>query len=296
MASRLLRRATRCRRLGATLMASLKIFILCFFMTLFLQVQPSQAEEMFSAEQATDAELASELNNPLADLLIIPIQFNYDKDIGADDDGWRLKTNIQPVIPFNLNNDWNLITRTIIPVIYQEDIYSGAGSQFGLGDTFLNLFFSPVKPTAGGIIWGAGPVLLLPTATESLLGTKKWGAGPTSLVLTQLGSWTVGTLASHIWSFAGDSDRNYVNNTFLQPFVSYTWPSAWSVSLNSESAYNWQTEQWAVPVTTTVAKVVRWGKLPVRLQAGIGYWLESPDEGPDGFRFLFQLNFVLPKK
>ena len=243
----------------------------------------------------TDAELGSELNNPLADLMIIPVQFNYDQDVGVNDEGWILKTNFQPVVPIQLNDDWNLITRTIIPIIKQKDIAPGSGSQSGLGDTSINLFFSPTKPSSSGIIWGVGPVLVVPTASNDLLGTDKWSAGPTSLILTQQGPWTVGTLASHIWSFAGNSDRNDVSNTLLQPFVSYTWPSAWSFAVNSESSYNWKTEEWLVPLTATVAKVVRWGKLPVRIQGGLGYWLDSPDTGPEGVRFTFQLNFVLPK-
>jgi hypothetical protein len=113
--------------------------------------------------------------------------------------------------------------------------------------------------------------LLLPTATDSLLGADKWGAGPTAVVLTLRGPWTAGMLANHIWSFAGDGDRPDISNTFLQPFVAYTWPSAWTVSVQSESNYNWKTEKWSVPLNVAVSKLVRWGKLPVSLQAGVGY-------------------------
>jgi hypothetical protein len=180
-------------------------------------------------------------------------------------------------------------------VIYQDDIFPGEGSQFGLGDINLSLFFSPRKPTSGGLTWGIGPVLLFPTATDSLLGAKKWGAGPTAVALTVRGPWTVGILANHIWSYTGDSDRQDISNTFLQPFAAYTWPSAWTVSLQSESSYNWKTEKWSVPVNVAVSKLVKWGKLPVSLQAGVGYWAESPETGPEGFRFRLQANFVLPK-
>ena len=253
------------------------------------------AEGTGGATPGGDAELAQELSNPLADLMTIPFQMNYDRDIGPLDDGSKLQTNIQPVIPFHLNDDWNLISRTIIPVIDQEDIFPGAGSQFGLGDVNLSLFFSPKKPTSGGLLWGVGPVLLFPTATDSLLGAKKWGAGPAAVALTMRGPWTVGILANHIWSYAGDSDRQDISNTFLQPFAAYTWPSAWTVSVQSESTYNWKTEKWSVPVNVAVSKLVRLGKLPVSLQAGVGYWAESPDAGPEGFRFRLQANFVLPK-
>jgi len=188
-----------------------------------------------------------------------------------------------------------LISRTIVPVIYQEDIVAGSGADFGLGDINLSLFFSPKKPAGEGLTWGFGPVLLFPTATENLLGGEKWGAGPTAVVLTVQGPWTVGMLANHIWSYAGDSDRQDISSTFLQPFVAYTWPSAWTFSVQSESTYNWETEKWSVPVNAAVSKLVRWGKLPVSLQAGIGYWAESPETGPEGFRFRLQANFVLPK-
>ena len=282
-------------------MKTAKQILSCLFMLSLLTLAPSawaqaaEAKGTGSAPRSGDAELAQELSNPLADLMTIPIQMNYDRDIGPLDDGWKLQTNIQPVIPFHLNEDWNLISRTIMPVIYQDDIFPGEGSQFGLGDINLSLFFSPKKPTSGGLLWGVGPVLLFPTATDSLLGAKKWGAGPTVVALTVRGPWTVGILANHIWSYTGDSDRQDISNTFLQPFAAYTWPSAWTVSVQSESSYNWKTEKRSVPVNMAVSKLVKWGKLPVSLQAGVGYWAESPETGPEGFRFRLQANFVLPK-
>jgi len=241
----------------------------------------------------TDAGLAQELTNPLADLVTIPIQMNFDDNIGSSDDGSKITTNIQPVIPFQVGPDLNLITRTIIPVVSQEDLFPGAGSQFGLGDINMSLFFSPRQPTSGGIVWGVGPVALLPTATNSKLGAEKWGAGPAVVVLTMRGPWTVGALANHIWSFAGDSDRQDISNTFLQPFVAYTFPSAWTVSLQTESSYNWKTEKWSVPINASVSRLVRFGRLPVSLQGGVGYWAESPASGPEGWRFRLQANLVL---
>ena len=246
--------------------------------------------------QVTDnAELAQELTNPIADIMTIPIQMNFDNDIGANDLGSKITTNIQPVIPFEANKDWNLITRTIFPVIYQDEVYPGSGSQFGLGDVLAQLFFSPKKPTSGGIIWGAGAVFRLPTATDSKLGGEKWGAGPAAVAITMRGPWTFGALGNHVWSFAGDSDRSDINNTFLQPFVAYTWPSAWTASIQSESNYNWETEQWSIPVNVAASKLVFIGKLPVSLMAGVGYWLETPETGPEGLRFRLQANIVLPK-
>lgn len=267
-------------------MKRLCYIILC---ALCVLAQPALAQE------SGDADLAQELSNPVADLISVPFQMNYDRGIGPLDDGWKLQTNIQPVVPFSINDNLNLITRTIMPVIHQDDIFPGAGSQFGLGDINMSLFFSPKKPTSGGLIWGAGPVLLFPTATDSLLGGKKWGAGPALVALTMRGQWTIGLLANHLWSYAGDSDRQDISNTFVQPFAAYTWPSAWTVSLQSESTYNWKTEKWSVPINAAVSKLVRWGRLPVSLQAGVGYWAESPETGPEGFRFRLQATFVLPK-
>ena len=109
------------------------------------------------------------------------------------------------------------------------------------------------------------------------------------------GRWTVGALGNHVWSFAGDKDRIDISNTFLQPFVAYTWPSAWTVSVQTESNYNWKLEQWSIPVNAAAAKLVKIGKLPVSLQAGVGYWVESPDAGAEGWRFRLQANIVLPK-
>jgi len=271
------------------------ISALLVLLMLYASVVPAQAEDASGAQPGGDAELAQELTNPLADLMTIPIQMNYDRDIGPVDDGWKLQTNIQPVIPFHLSQDWNVISRTIIPVISQDDIFPGAGSQFGLGDINLSLFVSPKEPTSGGVTWGIGPVLLFPTATDSLLGAEKWGAGPTAVALTTRGPWTIGALGNHIWSYAGDSDRPDISSTFLQPFAAYTWPSAWTVSVLSEGTYNWKTEKWSIPVNAAVSKLVMWGRLPVSLQAGVGYWVESPVTGPEGWRFRLQANFVLPK-
>jgi len=266
---------------------------LCFLAALLFITGPCLPEA--HAQQADDAKLAQELTNPLADLMTIPIQMNYDRNIGVRDDGSKLQTNVQPVVPFSLNPDWNIISRTIVPVTWQDDIYPGAGSQFGLGDITLSLFFSPRKVTTGGLIWGAGPVLLLPTATDSLLGADKWGAGPTAVALKLAGPWTLGALGNHIWSYSGSGNRPDISNSFIQPFAAYTLPSAWTLSVQSESTYNWHSEQWSVPLNFAVAKLVRLGKLPVSLQAGVGYWLESPSTGPEGWRFRLQANFVLPK-
>lgn len=242
------------------------------------------------------AELAKKLSNPIADLISIPFQGNYNAGIGPREDGDQFYVNVQPVIPITLNDDWNLISRTIVPIISQSDIFPGAGSQFGLGDTTQSLFFSPSKPV-NGFVWGAGPVFYLPTNTDDLLGPNKWGIGPTAVALWQGEGWTIGMLANQIWSVAGDNDEPDINATFLQPFISYSTKDAWTFSLNTESTYNWETKEWSVPLHAQVAKIVRFGKLPVQLFAAATYWANSPEDvGPTDWGVRGGFTILLPKK
>lgn len=244
---------------------------------------------------STEEELAKQLQNPVADLISVPFQFNYDQNISVNDDGERITLNLQPVVPFEFGQNWNIITRTILPVVYQDEIFPGAGSQSGISDIVQSVFFSPKAPTPSGWIWGAGPVLLLPTGSDDLLTTDKWGAGPTAVALTQKGPWSYGGLVNHIWSFAGDDDRDEVNSTFLQPFLAYTTHSAWTFSLNTESTYNWENEEWSVPINAHLSKVVNIGGQMISLVGGLRYWVESPDSGPEGFGFRFNIIFLFPK-
>ena len=265
---------------------------------------PPDSPATAPAPAGNDAQdLAKQLSNPIASLISFPLQSNYDWGLGPDGEGTQYKLNIQPVIPITLSEDWNVISRTIVPLVSQGDVIpvppAADNHQFGFGDTVQSLFFSPQKPTKGGIVWGAGPVFLIPTATDKLIGSGKWGVGPTIVVLKQIGPWTVGALANHIWSFAGNDSRDEVSSTFLQPFVGYTTKSATTFTVNAESTYDWTHKQWTVPVNFMVAQLFRpktFGLgFPIQIQVGYRHYFESAAIGPNnGVR----LNIValFPKK
>jgi hypothetical protein len=239
-----------------------------------------------------EADFAQKLANPISDLISMPFQSNLDFGVGPGDGSvWR--TNIQPVIPFAISEDWNVISRTILPVVEQEGLAITGDSldEFGLGDTLQSFFFSPKE---GSPIWGIGPVFLLPTATDSMLGGEKWGIGPTAVVLKQEGPWTYGALANHLWDVAGDDDRDAVNATFIQPFIAYILPTTTTLTVNTETTYDWQNEEWTVPINFVVSQLFKIGDQPVQAFGGVRYYTESPDNGPEwGLRF--GLTFLFPK-
>ena len=241
-------------------------------------------------------ELAKQLSNPIASLISVPFQLNFDEGVGPDDDGKRVLLNVQPVIPIPLSKEWNLISRTIIPIAYQDDIAPGAGSQFGTGDVLQSLWFSPSAPGAAGWTWGIGPALLLSTASNDLLGSGKWAAGPTLVALTQTETgWTYGALVNHLWSYAGDSDREDISSTFLQPFLAKGLGQGRTLSVNIESTYDWKASNWTVPLNVGYSKVTKMGAQLVSYQVGVRYYIEAPDSTAEwGVRFTF--TFLFPRK
>lgn len=244
-------------------------------------------------EQAQQAELAKAAQNPLAKMISVPLQNNFNFGLGPNDaTQWIL--NVQPIIPITLSEDWNLITRTIIPIINQPSPAPGVPSAFGLGDINPSFFFSPAK--SGKLIWGVGPTFTFPTATDSLLGSGRWSAGPAAVALTMQGHWVIGALANQQWSYAGWGDQD-VSALLIQPFINYNLPHGWYLNSVPIMTANWEAnsdDRWTVPIGGGVGKIQRIGKLPVNFQLG-AYWnAVKPDNGPD-WQLRFQVQFMLPK-
>jgi len=244
--------------------------------------------------QDDEAALAKAAQNPVADLISLPFQNNTNFNVGPNDKTQNI-LNIQPVAPFKLSVDWNLITRTILPVIYQPELTPGYGREFGLGDINTTLFLSPAKP--GKFMWGAGPILSFPTASDRVLGTDKWSAGPAFVGLTMKGPWVLGFLANNLWSYAGRDDRPDVSQFLLQYFINYNMPDGWYLTSAPIITANWKADsgnKWTVPFGGGVGKIFRIGKQPMNAQVQAFYNVEKPDNGPD-WTLRFQLQFLFPK-
>jgi hypothetical protein len=271
--------------------------VLNFFLVL-AALGASATRVLSAAETAHDDEaatqLAKKLVNPVANLISVPFQYNHDDKIGASD-GSKDYLNIQPVMPISISADWNVITRTIMPLIGLHDLPRRGDSTSGLGDFTASQFVSPKSPTRTGWIWGAGPVELLPTASDRVLGSGKWGLGPTFVVLKQEGPWTCGILANHVWSVAGDSDRPYVNATYLQPFLSYITKTHTTLIINTESTYDWRTDSWSVPINLAVAQLLKLGPQILQVQLGARYWSTAPASGPEGWGWRLVVTLLYPK-
>ncbi|WP_298188934.1 transporter [uncultured Pseudomonas sp.] len=252
-----------------------------------------------SAGLADDtAELAKKTQNPIAALYSLPIQYNWNQHVGPSNDGIQTVTNIQPVLPFSINQEWNLISRTILPVIDQRSLVpNGLADKSGVGDVTQSLFFSPKAKTDNGWIWGAGPVFLMPTGSDDLLTNDQWAAGPTAVALKQSNGWTYGALANHLWSLEGSpaDGREKINASFLQPFLSYTTSTYTTFGLNTESSYDWRAKEWSVPVNLTVTQLLKLGDQPLSIQVGPRYWVDSTENGADGWGFRAAVTLLFPR-
>jgi hypothetical protein len=257
------------------------------------QSSPTQGEnEEIYGSYGDEGSLARASQNPVANLISLPLQNNF---LFQEDTGDLLyNLNVQPVVPFNLNEDWNLITRTIIPFFAVENAPAGFDS-VGLGDINTSLFFSPAK--SGRLIWGAGPILSFPTATDDLFGSGKWSAGPAAVALTMRGPWVFGALANNVWSYAGDDDRRSVNALLVQPFVNYNLSQGWFLVSAPVITADWNAssdERWTVPLGAGVGRVFPIGRQPVNMSLQAFYNVEHPSGGPE-WSLRFNLQFLFPK-
>ncbi len=254
-----------------------------------LATLPAHAE--MSAE-----ELAKLAQNPVGNLISVPFQNNTNLNFGPEK-GTQNILNIQPVIPISVNDDWNIITRTILPVIWNPSLGPGDSATSGIGDTVLTAFLSPAKP--GAWIWGAGPVVQLPTNSNAELGNKNWGLGPSAVVLhLEKGSpWVYGVLANNIWSLSSNEQGGSYSTGLIQPFVNYNFPGGLYLVSAPILTVNWNADsgqKWTVPLGGGIGKIFHFDKLPVNTQLSAYYNVVTPDFGPN-WQIRAQVQFMFPK-
>jgi len=251
------------------------------------------ATSTVNSQESSQSDLAKDAQNPISDLISLPFQNNTNFNFGPADETQNI-LNIQPILPFSLNENWNLITRTIVPVISQPGLSAGQDRTNGIGDITFTAFFSPKD--SGKAIWGVGPIFLLPTATDDVLGSDKWGVGPSVVLLTMPGNWVVGSLFSNVWSVGGPGNED-INFFTWQYFVNYNMPGGWYLTSAPMITANWEADsdnRWTVPFGGGVGKIFSIGKQPVNGQVSAYYNVESPDSGAD-WQLRVQLQFLFPK-
>lgn len=245
----------------------------------------------------TAEDLAKLAQNPVGNLVSVPFQNNTNFNVGPLDRTQNI-LNIQPVIPIEVNKDWNVITRTIVPLIWQPEFYPGQGSRFGLGDTQISAFLSPSSPSAGGLIWGAGVITQIPTDTEDL-GNRNWGMGPTGVVLRLKAGdpWVYGVLFNNVWSLSDSRRGGKYNNLLVQPFLNYNLPGGTYLTTSPIITANWEadsSQRWTVPLGAGIGHIFHIGRLPVNTQIGAYYNVERPDDAAN-WQARIQVQFMFPR-
>ena len=240
------------------------------------------------AEENSNTDLAAAAQNPLASLISLPFQNNT--TFGGNDGDYVNVLNIQPVWPFRLSDDWNLITRTVIPVVSTS---VGDYSESGLSDTLFTGWFSPAAPV-NNITWGVGPVLNLPTTTKAGLGADQWGGGLSAVGVWIKDKWVAGGLVNNVWGF---EETDELNAFLLQYFINYNLDKGWYLVSAPINTANWNEDaanRWVIPLGGGVGKIVKFGKLPVNINAQLYYNIEKPD-GYGDYPARIQVQFMFPK-
>lgn len=266
--------------------------ILLFSIFCFSQLVSAQ-DTSEEKPQESAADLAKKLSNPISSLISVPFQNNTDFGIGPNN-GSKNTLNIQPVLPISLNDNLNLITRLILPVISQYNITDQGNSKVGLGDAVLSAFLSPSQ-SKGGLTWGVGPVFLVPTGTDDFLTTKKFGVGPTAVALYQKNGFTIGGLFNQIWSVAGNKDRDDVSTLFFQPFFTYNWKSGAGIGGQFEITQNWEANTTTVWFIPTISAVTSLGTQKVQLSIGPRFNLAASNSAKADMGIRANVVFLFPK-
>ena len=246
--------------------------------------------------EMTEEELAKLAQNPVGNLISLPFQNNTNLNFGPDK-GTQNVLNIQPVVPVSISDDWNIITRTILPVIWQPSLGPDDSAVSGIGDVQFTAFLSPAKP--GAWIWGVGPIVQAPTNSNNKLGNDNWGVGPSFVVLhLEHGSpWVYGVLLNNVWSTSSNKQGGSYSNGLIQPFINYNFEGGLYLTSSPIAIVNWKAEgsqQWTVPIGGGVGKIFHFGKLPVNTQISAYYNVAKPDFGPN-WQIRAQVQLMFPK-
>ncbi len=259
-----------------------------------IMLMTTSASSAHAQETQEEEDLARQTQNPVSDLISVPFQNNTNFGLGPNDRTQNV-LNIQPVVPFGLGTNWNLITRTIAPLITQPDLGATSGSTTGFGDILFSAFVSPKQP--GKVIWGAGPAISLPVGKEGL-SSEKWAFGPSAVALTMSGPWVLGVLVSNVWSVGGDEDLDDVSVMTIQYFINYNLPDGWYLTSGPIITANWEADtgnRWVVPFGGGIGKILRLGRLPVNANGSAYYNAKTPDDFGADWQFRFSVQFLFPK-
>ncbi len=243
-------------------------------------------------------DLQAKLANPVADLISVPLQWSTYNGAGPLETP-RQTLNIQPVYPMSLGSGWSLINRAILPLSSDPGHVPGQDRVTGLGDITYEGFFAPTPTKKGGLIWGFGPILVMPTATDDRLGQGKWQVGPAFLALQETQKWTIGGLVTQVWSVAGDDQRKQVNYFSLQPILSYRINPKYSLGYIGTVTGDWTEhqsgERWTIPIGAALSVLTKPKNfVPLNFSAGVGYNAVKPSDAPDWY-FRFQVTLIFPK-